>query len=132
MGVELILDSLTLSGFCRLLWLRCGELAHGHGLLHDDLVFAAVLVSKIGNFVPELGYECVAVGIYPFVYPFIYPAVQVDVYPPVFVFVVLERAAGDAFTDGSLRNTKPTGRFLDGKAIYPASIPFVHMGILDH
>jgi hypothetical protein len=60
------------------------------------------------------------------------PAVQVDVYPPVFVFVVLERAAGDAFTDGSLRNTKPTGRFLDGKAIYPASIPFVHMGILDH
>jgi hypothetical protein len=67
-------------------------------------------------------------GSTPFVYPFIYPAVQVDVYPPVFVFVMLERATGDAFTDGSFRNTKPTGRFLDGKAIYPASIPFVHMG----
>jgi hypothetical protein len=101
-GVELILDSLTLSGFCRLLWLRCGELAHGHGLLHDDLVFAAVLVSKIGNFVPELGYECVAVGIYPFVYPTVYPGVQIDVHAPVLRFIVLESAPPNPFADSAL------------------------------
>jgi hypothetical protein len=123
--LRLLLD--RLGGFCGLLLLRGGELPHGHGLLHDYLVFAAVLVSKIGHFVPELGYECVVVIVYPFVYPTVYPVVHVDVHPPVLIFVVLERATGDAFTNGPLRNTEPAGRFLDGKTIYPASIPFVHM-----
>jgi hypothetical protein len=62
-SIGLLLD--RLSGFCGLLVLRCGELAHGHGLLHDDFVFAAILVPKIGHFIPELGYECVIVGVYP-------------------------------------------------------------------
>src|SRR5687767_12050099 len=35
-----------------------GELPHGHSLLHDDLVFAAVLVPQVGHFVSKLGYEC--------------------------------------------------------------------------
>jgi hypothetical protein len=97
-------------------------------LLHDYLVFAAVLVSKIGYLVPTLGYERVTVGVYPFVYPTVYPVVQVDIHPSICVFVVLERATGDAFTDGSLGNAEPSGRFLNGETVYPASIPFVHTG----
>jgi hypothetical protein len=99
-------------------------LPHGHSLLHDYLVFAAVLVPKISYFVPELGYECVTVGVYPFVYP----SVQVDVHPSVLALVVLKRAASDAFTDGPLGNPESASRFLDSETVYLASIPCVHIG----
>jgi len=70
--------------------------------LHDYLVFAAVLVSKICDLVPKLGYECVAVGVYPFVYPTVYPGVQVDVHAPVLCFIVLESAPSNPFADSAL------------------------------
>jgi hypothetical protein len=122
----LLLDRLR--GFCRLLGLRCGALPHGQGLLHDDLVFTAVLVSKIGYLVPELGYERVTVRFYPYLYAIVYPVVQVDVYSSVLVFVVLKRATSDAFSDGPLGDTELASRFLDSETAYPASIPFVHRG----
>jgi hypothetical protein len=132
-GVELILD--FLSGFCRLLWLRCGKLAHGHGLLHDDLVFAAVLVPKIGHFIPELRYECVIVGVYPFVLPGVYPSsiprVQVDVYSTIFFLFVLQGPASHSFADGAFGHPERSGCFLDGNAVYPSSIPLIHGLILD-
>jgi hypothetical protein len=133
-GVELILDSL--SGFCRLLWLRCGELAHGHGLLHDDLVFAAVLVPKIGHFIPELRYECGTVRVYPFVLSVVYPSptprVHVDIYTTIIFLFMRQGPASHPFADGSLGHPERPGCFLDGKAVYPSSIPFVHGPILDH
>src|SRR5215211_401645 len=133
-GVELILDSL--SGFCRLLWLRCGELAHGHGLLHDDLVFAAVLVPKIGHFIPELRYECVTVRVYPFVLPAVYPSsspcVHVDIYTTIVFLFMLQGSASHPFAHGSLGHPERSSRFLDGKTVYPSSIPCVHSHILDH
>src|SRR5829696_103384 len=130
----LLLD--CIGGFCRLLGLRCGELAHGHGLLHDDLVFAAVLVPKIGHFIPELRYECVTIRVYPCVLPIVYPAstrrVQVDVNPPVLFFFVAQRATSYPLANGSLRDTERAGSFLDCETVYPSSIPFVHSTILDY
>ena len=71
----------------------------------DYLVFASVLVSKIGHLVPELGYECIVVRAYPFVLYIVYPAsipcVQEDVHPPAFLFV-LQGAASDPLADGAL------------------------------
>jgi hypothetical protein len=116
--------------------LRCGELPHGHGLLHDDLIFAAVLVSKIGYFIPKLRYECVTIGVYPFVLPTVYPSsiprVQVDVNPPVLFFFVPKRATSDPLADSSLRDPERAGRFLDCETVYPSSIPFIHSPILAH
>ena len=68
-----------------------GEVPYGYGLLHDDLVLAPVLISRLGHFVPEMRYECVAVGVYPFVLPAAYPSstpgVQVDIHAPVVLLV---------------------------------------------
>jgi len=104
--------------------------------LHDDLVFAAVLVPKVGDFVPELGYECVVVGVYPCVLPVVYPSsiprVQVDIYTSVFFLFVLQGPTSDPLTDGALGDPEPAGRFLDGETVYPVSSPFVHGRILDH
>jgi hypothetical protein len=61
---------------------RHGEPSYGHGLLHDDLVFAAVLVPKVGHFVLKLGYERVAVGVYPFVLNLVCPASITCVHAP--------------------------------------------------
>src|SRR5215212_2334588 len=133
-SVELILNSL--SGFCRLLWLRCGQLAHGHGLLHDDLVFAAVLVPKIGHFIPEQRYECVTVRVYPFVLPAVYPSsspcVHVDIYTTIVFLFMLQGSASHPFAHGSLGHPERSSRFLDGETVYPSSIPCVHSHILDH
>jgi hypothetical protein len=41
---------------------------------------------------------------------------------------VLQGASSDPFADGAFGDPEPTGGFLDGKTIYPASIPFVHTG----
>src|SRR5215204_7568563 len=54
------------------------------------------------------------------------PIVQVDVNPPVLVFVVLECPTGDALTDGPLGDPETASRFLNRETVYPASIPFVH------
>ena len=109
---------------------------HGHGLLHDDLVFAAVLVPKIGHFIPKLRYERVIVGVYPcvlsVVYPSSIPCVQVDIYTSVVFLIVLQAAASDPLADGALGDPEPAGCFLDGETVYPSSIPFVHTRILDH
>ena len=125
-----------LCGFCGLLRWRCSELPHGHGLLHDYLVFTAILVAQVSHLVPELGYECIIVGVYPCVPPDVYPSsipsIEVDVYPPVVFLFVFERPASDPLADGSLRHPEPAGSFLDCETIYPASSPFVHTGILDH
>src|SRR5215218_2771880 len=130
----LLLD--CIGGFCRLLGLRCGELAHGHGLLHDDLVFAAVLVPKIGHFIPELRYECGTVRVYPFVLSVVYPSptprVHVDIYTTIIFLFMRQGPASHPFADGSLGHPERPGCFLDGKAVYPSSIPFVHGPILDH
>ncbi len=112
------------------MWLRCGELPHGHGLLHDDLVFAAVLVPKISYFVPELRYEGVIVGVYPFVLPVVYPSsipcVQVDVYTTIVFLFMLQGPASHPLADGALGHPELAGCFLDGESVYPSSIPFVH------
>jgi hypothetical protein len=101
-------------------------------LLHDDLIFAAVLIPKVGHFIPELRYEYVAVGVYPFVLPVVYPSsiprVQVDVYTTIVFLFMMQGPASNPLADGALRHPELAGRFLDGKPIYPASIPFVHMG----
>jgi hypothetical protein len=132
--LRLILN--RLSGFCRVLGLRRGELAHGHSLLHDDLVFAAVLVPKIGHFIPELRYECAIVRVYPFVLPSIYPSstpcVQVDVHAPRVFLIVLQATASHPFSDSTLGNPEPASSLLDGYTVYPSSIPFVHDPILDY
>jgi hypothetical protein len=125
-----------LGGFWRLLGRCCGELPRGHGLLHDYLVFASVLVSKIGHLAPELGYECGVVRVYPFVlyivYPSSIPCVQEDVHPPVLFLFVLQGPASNPLADGALGDPEPSGRFLDRETVYPASIPFVHGPMLDH
>jgi hypothetical protein len=42
--------------------------------------------------------------------------------------VVLKRVTSDAFSDGPLGDTELASRFLDSETVYPASIPFVHIG----
>jgi hypothetical protein len=84
----------------------------------------------------EARYECVAVGVYPFVLPAVYPSstpgVQVDVHAPVFALIIREAVASHAFADGALGDPESSGRFLDGETVYPASIPFVHAPMLNH
>ena len=64
-----------LGALCLILWLLWGrELPHGQSLLHDYLVFTAVLVSEVGYFVPELRYERGIVGAYPFVLAVVDPS----------------------------------------------------------
>jgi hypothetical protein len=53
-------------------------------------LLAAHLVPQECYLVFESRYECIPVRVYPSVYPTVYPGVQVDVDPPVLVFVVLE------------------------------------------
>jgi hypothetical protein len=110
-------------------------LPHCHGLLHDDLVLATVLVPKIGHFISELGYECGVVGVYPCVLPVVYPSsiprVQLYVYAPVVFLVVAQATSCDPLADGALGDPESAGRILDGETVYPASIPFVHSPMLD-
>jgi hypothetical protein len=44
---------------------------------------------------------------------------------------VLQRAASNPLANGSFRDPKCAGHFLDCETIYPSSIPFVHSPILD-
>jgi hypothetical protein len=98
-----------------------GELAHGHSLLHDDLVFAPGLFPKIGDLLLQVRYECGTVGVYPRVLYIVYPSsttsVQVDVDPSVRGLVVLQGATGDALADGALGDTEKAGRFLYGESV---------------
>ena len=102
----------------RLVWSR--ECPHGHGLLHDDLVFAPGLFPKIGDLILQVRYECGTVGVYPHVLYIVYPlstSVQVDVDPTVGGLVVLQGATGDALADGALGDTEKAGRFLYGESV---------------
>ena len=72
-------------------------------------------------------YPCVL----PLVYPLSTPCVQEDVHAPVVVLFVLQAVTSHALSDGTLGDPKPACGFLDGEAVYPASIPFVHDLMLD-
>jgi hypothetical protein len=75
-------------------------------LLHDDLVFTAILVPEIGDLFFQVRYECTTVRVYPFVlptvYPTVYPGVQVHIHAAIVAFIVLQGPACYPFADGPL------------------------------
>jgi hypothetical protein len=74
--------------------------------LHDDLVFAAILVPEIGDLLLQVRYERGTVRVYPFVLPAVYPSstpgVQVNIHPAALLFIVLQGPACYPFADGAL------------------------------